>query len=337
MEKVSSMARDLSAMSGQERYDAACKRLLSQKSLLAWIMKTCLWEYRDESLEDIRTKYIEGQPQVASVPVERDETNAEHIVGIMSEDTSRTEGKTTYDIIFTALLPGTGEPVYLVVNIEAQGSIELPYPLIKRALYYAGRILTAQNGHFFRHSEYDKIRKVYSVWICMSPEASRENTIVQYHVMRDFIEGEAFTEPLSVYDLLSVVMVNVGSEKQQKVRSLLRLLRILFSKNMPLQEKRDLMENEYSIPMTEEVQKGVNEMCNLGEALVAETRMEWQAKGRAEGRVEARDSMVLNTLRRLIRRRQEITSQVVADIAEDAEIPAERVRELAKANGLALG
>ena len=29
------------------RYDAACKRVLSEKSILAWIMKSCLEEYQD--------------------------------------------------------------------------------------------------------------------------------------------------------------------------------------------------------------------------------------------------------------------------------------------------
>lgn len=87
-----------------------------------------------------------------------------------------------------------------------------------------------------------------------------------------------------------------------------------------------------SIPMTVEVKEGVNEMCNLGEALVEETRIEWQAKGREEGR----EGTALNMLRRLVRRQVPINLQAVSDIAEDAEISVERVRELARDNGLVL-
>ena len=331
MKTASSMAKDLEALSGEEQYDAACKRLLSQKSLLAWIMKTCLWEYKDASLEEIRTKYIEGQPQVAVVPVERDETNAERIVGDNNEDKSRREGTTTYDIIFTALLPGTGEPVYLVINVEAQGSIKLKYPLIKRGIYYAGRILTAENGRYFSHSEYGKIRKVYSIWICMNPQAGRENTIAQYHVTKDFIEGE-YEEPLADYDLVTVVLINVGQEQQQKARSILRLLRILFSKSITAQEKEVLMETEYGIPMTKELKEGVKEMCNLGETLAEES---WDY-GRKEGIIEGREGTALNMLRRLVKRQQPIDSQAVADIAEDTELTIVRVQELARDNGFVL-
>lgn len=45
--------------------DAACKRLLSEKVILAWIMKNCLKEYRNCSIQEIMDNYIEGEPQIA--------------------------------------------------------------------------------------------------------------------------------------------------------------------------------------------------------------------------------------------------------------------------------
>jgi len=42
-------------------YDAACKRVLSEKAILARIMKACLVEYNCD-VNDIAEKYIEGQP-----------------------------------------------------------------------------------------------------------------------------------------------------------------------------------------------------------------------------------------------------------------------------------
>ncbi len=38
-------------------YDAACKRLLSEKIILAWIMKNCLEEYRDCDVDEIAKIY----------------------------------------------------------------------------------------------------------------------------------------------------------------------------------------------------------------------------------------------------------------------------------------
>lgn len=270
LEAPNSMAKDIENMKGAEQYDAVCKRVLSQKSILAWIMKSCLREYRDESIENIRDCYIEGTPQVASVPVERDETNvSEHIIGDNAEDTSRTEGKTLYDIIFTALIPGTSESVYLIINVEAQGSSELSYPLIKRGIYYAGRILTAENGRYFVSSHYEDIRKVYSIWVCMNPQLERANTIVEYRIERMPMEGD-FSEKLTDYDLMTVVMINVGRDNHQKAKSLLRLLRIVFAKDMTPQEKKISLAGDYELPMTEEIQKGMSEMCNLSKALIEE-------------------------------------------------------------------
>ena len=60
MEVETTLAKGIETAGENARYDAACKRLLSEKSILAWIMKSCLEEYRDCSISDIVEKYIEG-------------------------------------------------------------------------------------------------------------------------------------------------------------------------------------------------------------------------------------------------------------------------------------
>ena len=100
-------------------YDAACKRLLSEKIILAWIMKSCLEEYRDCDVDEIAVKYIEGTPQVGEVAVALDESNRTSIIqGTGNEDTSLTEGTITYDIRFHATAPVSGELIRLIINID---------------------------------------------------------------------------------------------------------------------------------------------------------------------------------------------------------------------------
>ena len=82
------------------QYDAACKRLLSEKIILAWIMKECLEEYRDYDVKEIVEKYIEGEPQVSTMPVMPDATGT-MIRGMNAEDTSLHEGIITYSIYKT--------------------------------------------------------------------------------------------------------------------------------------------------------------------------------------------------------------------------------------------
>ena len=69
MEAGTTLAQGMGTADMNARYDAACQRLLSEKIILAWIMKSCLEEYRDCDVRDIAEKYIEGQPQVSAVPV----------------------------------------------------------------------------------------------------------------------------------------------------------------------------------------------------------------------------------------------------------------------------
>ena len=81
MEINTPIAEDIRATDQNAQYDAACRRLLSDRTILAWIMKSCLEEYRDCDIKEIAEKYIEGTPEVHEVPVMPDETNATKIRG----------------------------------------------------------------------------------------------------------------------------------------------------------------------------------------------------------------------------------------------------------------
>ena len=72
--KDTSLAQALHDTSMQSQYDAACKRLLSEKIILAWILKECVPEYKDKKIDDIMHKYIEGV-EVSVVPVQVDLTD----------------------------------------------------------------------------------------------------------------------------------------------------------------------------------------------------------------------------------------------------------------------
>ena len=74
MELETTLSQTIRTAGSNSDYDSACKRLLSEKIILG-IMKNCLEEYRECSISEIIEKYIEGEPQVAEVPVQPDQTN----------------------------------------------------------------------------------------------------------------------------------------------------------------------------------------------------------------------------------------------------------------------
>jgi len=56
VEVETTLAKSIDAASENAQYDAACKRVLSDKYVLAWIMKSCLDEYRQCTIEEIAEK-----------------------------------------------------------------------------------------------------------------------------------------------------------------------------------------------------------------------------------------------------------------------------------------
>ena len=58
--------------------------------------------------------------------------------------------------------------------------------IVKRNLYYCCRLVSAQYGTEFTNSHYEKIKKVYSIFICMNPPNYRKNTINQYSIQEEF-------------------------------------------------------------------------------------------------------------------------------------------------------
>ena len=72
METETTLAKVIEVADDKVKYDAVCKRLLSEKYILAWIMKNCLEEYRDCDVEEIAEKLVhvvgtvEPEPEIAA-------------------------------------------------------------------------------------------------------------------------------------------------------------------------------------------------------------------------------------------------------------------------------
>ena len=163
----------------KSRYDTVCKKVLSRKPVLAKILKSCVDEYKDYDMKFIEEQCIEGDTISFSMGVNPDESYP-HIIGDDTVDKLEREGTVYYDIRFNTLVPGTDEYIKLIINIEAQTIHGKKEPPLKRAVYYASRLISAQNGTEFTKADYDKIHKVYSIWICINGEEQLHNTVTEY-------------------------------------------------------------------------------------------------------------------------------------------------------------
>jgi hypothetical protein len=72
-------------------------------------------------------------------------------------------------------------------------------------------------------------------------------------------------------------MIGLGrdiSDADDEDFKLHRLLGTIFSDKIPLDEKLKVMEDEFNIPMEEELKEDLNDMCNLSQGIVERTTKE---------------------------------------------------------------
>jgi len=286
MDSDTTIASGIQATDGNARYDAACKRLLSEKIILAWIMKQCVDEFKGCDVNEIAEKYIEGQPQVGEIPVAPDMAGTV-IHGVNGEDASLNEGRVTFDICFYALAPVSGELIKLIINVESQNDYYPGYPLLKRASYYCSRLISSQYGKEFTASHYGDIKKVYSIWVCVNPPKSHQNTITQYRMTEVNIVGNV-KEPVGNYDLSSIIMVCLGGPNGDNYDGVLKLLNVLLSSETSAKDKQQVLHEDFDIKMTQSIEGGISEMCNLSKGV--------EEKGIAKGREETTLELISNLM-----------------------------------------
>lgn len=250
MKEKTYISHTLLGNDNKARYDAEVKKLLSDKTILAWIMVHTMEEFKDYTIENAR-ECIEGEPEVSTTRVRPGHT-PEAIVGMNTEDKVPGEGEIAYDIRFYAITADR-EHIKIIVNVEAQGNYYPGYDLVTRAVFYCARLLSAQLDTEFTSGNYDDIKKVYSIWICMNAPDYAEYTISRYRMTREDIYGHI---PKSGrYDLLEAIMICLGKEKNIKKGNRLHgMLSTLLSDSLSPKEKENILTEEYSIETTVDIE-----------------------------------------------------------------------------------
>lgn len=291
MEVETQLAKLIQVTNEKAKYDTQVKKLLANEAILAWILKTCTEEFASYSPNEI-IKCIEGKPEISEKAVHSDELDAEEAAELTSSDKS-VEGSNTedasikehtiyYDVRVNASAPGNGQPIQLIINVEAQLDTAPGYPIEKRAIYYCCRLISAQYGTVFNHSEYGKIRKVYSIWFCPNSAKKRENTIKKISLEESSMYGELESRK-SDTDLLQAIIVNLGDPDQPVYSRILRLMNVLLSNKKDVQTKQKVMQDEFHIAMTMELESEVSELCNLSQGIFNEGVTEGMNRGLDKG------------------------------------------------------
>ena len=270
-------------------------------------------EFKGMKPEDV-VKYIEGEPSISVVPVEpglanmeKTDATGQRIVGLNTENAEINEGLVRFDIIFYVRMPSiVGRKnglSQIIVNIEAQKDEPTEYKILNRAIFYVSRLISSQKERDFVNTNYDDIKQVFSIWICMNMD---DNSLSHIHLTKD-----EMLKPCNWkgnLDLLNIVLIGITNEipEHDEKYEMHRLIGALLSSELKEQEKLDIIEHEYNIPISQEFREDVRIMCNLS------TGIEERATERATKKATEKTSekFILNMYKK------GYTLDQIADVAE---------------------
>ena len=257
----------VSAADQDAQYDDKAKRLLGNKIILAHILVKTVDEFKGMNPKEV-VSYIEGEPLIGVVPVEPGLTNAgkeengQRIVGMNTENAEINEGLIRFDIIFYVRMKDGISQV--IVNLEAQKDEPTSYHILNRAVFYVSRLVSSQKERDFVKTNYNDIKRVFSIWVCMNMD---ENSMDYVHLTDDKLLGSYPWK--GGLDLLNIVLIGIANElpEHDEKYELHRLLSTLLSAELTVDEKLGIIKTEYSIPVDEKLRKDMSAMCNLSQGI----------------------------------------------------------------------
>lgn len=309
------LSRTLSAIEQDKATsDDYVKCILADPQIAAYIVQAVVEEFKDMEIDEIIP--CMGEP---TVTLKFPERLGVKVQNTGNESVDEEDGKIIYDIKFPVYYKGKKKE--FIINIEAQKSSKkskLGYKLENRITYYMGRMISEQKGTEFSGSSYDDIKSIYSIWICMDTKKT-DDSIIEFGMKSNLIYGKIKKIPKisKINGALINVRTRTAKNRELSKNRLIAMLEELFSKSEFL-EKKKILEEDYGLKMSVELEGRMNEMCNVSdywEEIALQTgRKEGREEGRKEGREEGRKKEQVSLIVKKIKK-----NKTVAEIADDLE------------------
>ena len=266
------ISKTLSALGdGVAKVDEKIKALLADKQILARILKYSVEEFKEYDILEIINRIEEVE--ILEVPVDaglshKSKNEFGKISGSNTEDNVPGEGVIFYDIRFN--ITKGKKRIKVLINIEAQATTSvsrLGYHIENRMTYYLSRMISAQKEQEFFGSDYDKIKEVISIWICMDARKN-EDSIIEYQLRPEVKFGENI-HPEEI-NLLKGILIKIrgGKNMTQSKNKLIEMLEYVIADHS-IEEKKNYLKNKCGVEMTKELERKVEAMGeSMGRAIL---------------------------------------------------------------------
>lgn len=291
--------------------DDYVKCILADPQIAAYIVQALVKEFNDMEIEDIFPCIGE-----ATVTLSQPERLGVKISNVDNESIDEEDGKIIYDIKFP--LYYNGKEKEFIINVEAQKSTKkskLGYKLENRIAYYMGRMISAQKGTEFVNSNYDNLKSIYTIWICMDTK-QKDDSIIEFGMKSNLLYGSI--KEIPQIDLINGALINIRTRetknKKTSKNKLIAMLEELFSRSELINKKKTL-EEEYGLKMSVELEGRMNEMCNVSDYWEEVALEEGKELGEEIGENKKLISMVIKKIKK-----NKSVNEISDDLEENIEV-----------------
>ena len=173
--------------------------------------------------------------------------------------------------------------IKFLVNVEAQRSTsnnKLGYHIESRIAYYMARMVSSQKNVEFIKSNYDELKDIYSIWICMDTQDG-EDSIIELGIQPKLLYGKSNWMPKRSIMNGAIIRIRDSKNREESKNKLIAMLEVLLSSTKK-KEKMQQLEG-YGLKMTTELEGCVSDMCNISEAILERALEEGLEKGIEQG------------------------------------------------------
>ncbi len=260
----------ISAKALGEKYDQAAKKVWHNREILAPLLKFCISELKDESVESIM-RLIDADSISEDTPVS---DLPPQVMELATEMSSTTEKPLLFDFRLMVKNPKLSSEQLLVkirIVLEFQNKFHpvlkdgRSYDVEERGIYYVARELSSQLGRITENTNYHDLEKAVSIWIVSEGiPADLQNTVSRYFLKKEDLVGKADI-PEHVYDLMEVVIIRRGKNGQFDA-PVFDYLNAVFTSDI------ERMDKYTPVSSNPEIVKEVSEMPGMGEVIFEQGR-----------------------------------------------------------------
>ena len=301
-------------------HDDYAKLILADPQVLANIVKVVVPEFRLYSIDEIIPCIGE-----TVVSLRLPEKLCVRIESVGTEDIDADDGKIVYDIRFP--LYYNNRTIKFLINVEAQKSTsysKLGYHIESRIAYYMARMVSSQKNVEFIKSNYDDLKDIYSIWICMDTEGG-EDSIIELGIQPRLLYGKSNWIPKRSIMNGAIIRIRDVKDREESKNKLIAMLEVLLSSTKK-KEKMQQLEG-YGLKMTTELEWSVRDMCNISEAILERGLEEGLERGRKEGLERGLEKNQLDNIAKLMKKLN-LTEEEAMDMLDIDEKNRKRYHKL---------